>query len=101
MIGALKTTCKHLRFVNAGAGSKSARKGTAKEASRPLSAQPPTATSFSGARVIVMGIGGVTWSEVRAMYELMRTHGREVVVGGTSLLNAKDYLAEVEALSRG
>jgi H2-forming N5,N10-methylenetetrahydromethanopterin dehydrogenase-like enzyme len=41
----------------------------------------------------------ITHVQVRAMYELMRSTGKEIVVGGTSLLSAKDYLSELQALS--
>lgn len=37
--------------------------------------------SFSTARVIVFVVGGVCHSELRAAYEAMHTHGREVSVG--------------------
>jgi hypothetical protein len=39
-------------------------------------------------------------SQVRAMYELMKANGREIVIGGTSIITAKDYIAEIEGLSR-
>jgi hypothetical protein len=34
------------------------------------------------------------------MYELMKANGREIVIGGTSIITAKDYIAEIEGLSR-
>jgi hypothetical protein len=39
-------------------------------------------------------------AQVRAMYELMKANGREIVIGGTSIITAKDYIAEIEGLSR-
>ncbi|KAJ1447668.1 Sec1-like protein [Pelagophyceae sp. CCMP2097] len=50
------------------------------------------AKAFVGARVIVLFLGGVTYSEVRSAYEVSAATGREVVIGGTSLLTPQLFL---------
>ncbi|CAM9411508.1 unnamed protein product [Pylaiella littoralis] len=55
--------------------------------------------TYSGARVIVFFIGGVCHSEMRAAYEAMHAHGREVIVGGTTFLPPAGFLAGLSGLA--
>ncbi|CAM9584598.1 unnamed protein product [Ectocarpus sp. 12 AP-2014] len=56
-------------------------------------------TTYSGARVIVFVIGGVCHSEMRAAYEAMQEHGREVIVGGTTFLPPAGFLQGLSGLA--
>eukprot|EP00903_Cladosiphon_okamuranus_P017508 g16126.t1 len=55
--------------------------------------------AYSGPRVIVFVIGGVCHSEMRAAYEAMHAHGREVVVGGSTFLPPAGFLAGLNGLA--
>jgi syntaxin-binding protein 1 len=55
--------------------------------------------SVSGSRCMCFVLGGLTYSEMRAGYELQATHSKEVVVGGTSFLSPDEYMADVKSLS--
>ncbi|CAM9213982.1 unnamed protein product [Laminaria digitata] len=55
--------------------------------------------AYTGARVIVFVIGGACYSEIRSAYEAMHTHGREVIVGGTTFLPPAGFLQGLEGLA--
>jgi len=48
-----------------------------------------------GSRVIVFIIGGMTWSEVRTVYEMTKLEGREFVIGSTHVLTPNTLIDEV------
>ena len=54
-------------------------------------AAPP----FSGPRVVVAVLGGATYSELRAAYEVSRDTHREVIMGGSALLAPGGFLASL------
>ncbi len=57
--------------------------------------------NFVGGRQIVFVAGGVTYSEVRAAYEVMTAKAgscREVIIGGTTMLRPKDFLKGLKDL---
>lgn len=56
--------------------------------------------AFSGGRYIVFMAGGLSYSESRAMYDLMAANEKEVVVGGMYLNNSKDFITSVQQLDR-
>lgn len=60
-----------------------------------LGKQPAT---FSGGRSLVFVAGGVTYSELRAAYEVMEQHKKEVVIGGTSYLTPNAYIKLLRAV---
>lgn len=84
------------------AAATGAEKGTKAPVRKPPAGgggRPGAVTSYSGARTIVAFMSGVSYSEQRAMYELMLQYGREIVVGGTSVVGPKEYLDHIKALS--
>lgn len=48
--------------------------------------------TYTGARSLVFVAGGVSFSEIRAAYEVMELHKKEVVIGGTSYLTPNTYV---------
>jgi len=54
----------------------------------------------TGGRIIVFIIGGVTYSELRSVYELTKKHSREVVIGSTSLLTPSQYVDGLRSLKK-
>lgn len=52
-------------------------------------------TMYSGGRFVVFIAGGVSYSEMRAGSELMTQHTKEVVVGGSHIINPTSYLDSV------
>ena len=53
---------------------------------------------YSGGRVIAFVLGGVSFAEVRCGYEVMAAQGKEVIVGGTSVLRPSEYVDELKLL---
>ena len=47
------------------------------------------------ARVVVAVLGGATYSELRAAYEVSRDTHREVILGGSALLAPGGFLASL------
>ena len=54
---------------------------------------------YQSSRYIVCIAGGVASSELRTAYELMGTLGKEVIIGGTHLINPNIYLKDVASLN--
>jgi syntaxin-binding protein 1 len=54
--------------------------------------------SYTGARSIVFVAGGVSFSEMRAAYEVMEQHKKEVIIGGTSYLVPNAYVDQLRAI---
>lgn len=54
-----------------------------------LGKQPAT---YTGSRSLIFVAGGVTFSELRAAYEVMELHKKEVVIGGTSYLTPNTFV---------
>eukprot|EP01097_Dermamoeba_algensis_P005726 TRINITY_DN3623_c0_g1_i1.p1 TRINITY_DN3623_c0_g1~~TRINITY_DN3623_c0_g1_i1.p1 ORF type:complete len:605 (-),score=165.82 TRINITY_DN3623_c0_g1_i1:264-2078(-) len=57
-------------------------------------------TVLSGPRAIVFVIGGVTFSEIRAMGELMEAQHREIIIGSNILLRPSDFVDNLKVLER-
>jgi hypothetical protein len=51
--------------------------------------------SYVGGRIFVFVVGGVTLSEVAAVERLAKKTGREIIVGGTSIMTAKDFIEQL------
>lgn len=49
----------------------------------------------AGARLIVFVLGGMSYSEMRSVYEVTNATGRPVIIGSTSVLTPKQYLAQL------
>jgi hypothetical protein len=56
----------------------------------------PKARTYEGGRIVVFFIGGVTQMEVAGLEKLSKELNREIIVGGTSLLTARDFLEQLE-----
>mmetsp|Transcript_61518 Transcript_61518/g.162860 ORF Transcript_61518/g.162860 Transcript_61518/m.162860 type:complete len:347 (-) Transcript_61518:42-1082(-) len=54
----------------------------------------------SGRRLIVFVLGGATHSEMRAMYEVAKASGREIMMGATAILSPSDYLVGLKQLKK-
>jgi hypothetical protein len=58
--------------------------------------EPPKPRLYmAGGRILVFVVGGVTQLEIAALDRLSHSANREVVVGGTSLLTARDFLEQL------
>merc|ERR1712070_912963 len=49
---------------------------------------------YTGSRLIVFIVGGMTYSEMRTAYTLSQATKREVIIGSTHLLTAKSFITE-------
>ncbi len=56
-------------------------------------------STISGGRYMCFVAGGITYSEMRAAYELQAQHSKEVVVGGTHFVNSAEYIKEITSLA--
>mmetsp|Transcript_16566 Transcript_16566/g.28042 ORF Transcript_16566/g.28042 Transcript_16566/m.28042 type:complete len:620 (+) Transcript_16566:138-1997(+) len=54
---------------------------------------------MSGVRYLVFVAGGVSYSELRAGYELMAKESKEVIIGGSHFISPDTYLVDVGALN--
>ena len=77
----------------AGKPAKAAPVSVRKNASRLAGAKKKEA--FSGSRLVVIVLGGVTYSELRSAYEVSREKRKEVIIGGTQLLTPDMFLAQL------
>jgi syntaxin-binding protein 1 len=48
----------------------------------------------------VFVIGGASYSELRVCREITENHGREVILGSTALISAKDFISDLTKLSQ-
>ncbi|ORC92821.1 syntaxin binding protein 1 [Trypanosoma theileri] len=55
-------------------------------------------TLTSNQRIVVFVLGGVTCGEMRAAYEISKKLGREVIIGGTSILRPEVFIKELNDL---
>ncbi|KAL1916713.1 uncharacterized protein VTP21DRAFT_5417 [Calcarisporiella thermophila] len=55
----------------------------------------------TGPRVMVFVIGGVTYSEMRSVYEAARQHGRDVLLGATHVWTPRQFMEDLSWLHRG
>jgi len=55
--------------------------------------------TFSGPRLIVFIVGGMTHSEMRTAYECTKKLSREVIIGSTHLLTPKSFISTVGEIS--
>ena len=78
-------------------GGGSAAAAAAAAASDPFTRalEPPKQRAYVGGRVVVFVVGGVTQLEVAALDRLSRETGREIIVGGSSLLTSRDLINEL------
>ncbi|KAJ3137919.1 vacuolar sorting protein VPS33/slp1 [Physocladia obscura] len=46
----------------------------------------------NGPRIIVFVMGGITFSEIRATYEIIKEYKRDVILGSTSMINSTQFI---------
>lgn len=63
----------------------------------PSSSAAKANKAFVGPRLIVVCLGGVSYSELRVAYEVSDATNREVIIGATSLLSPSAFLATLNA----
>mmetsp|Transcript_26886 Transcript_26886/g.79458 ORF Transcript_26886/g.79458 Transcript_26886/m.79458 type:complete len:645 (-) Transcript_26886:151-2085(-) len=77
----------------------SARKGgatTSRWAKKETKAKPKS--SFSGGRKILFAVGGMCYSELRAMHEVMESGDTEFILGSTRFINPRQFLQDLSTL---
>lgn len=62
------------------------------------STKPAKRNAYSGARQIVFMAGGLCYSEIRSVYEVMNSGEKEFIVGGTRFLNPRQFARELSTL---
>ena len=68
-----------------------------KNASRLAGRSKRTRAGFAGPKLVVVVLGGATYSELRAAYEISKDKNREIFLGGSSLLTPDAFLAGLRA----
>lgn len=53
-----------------------------------------------GRKLLVFVVGGVTRSEMRAVHELSRRTGREIVLGSTAVLKPTGFLSQLRSIGQ-
>jgi len=74
--------------------AKAAAQSVRKNASR-LAKGKKTAAAYVGPKLIVVVLGGATYSELRAAYEVSKDKSREIVIAGSTLLTPDAFLASL------
>ncbi|RKP27520.1 Sec1-like protein, partial [Syncephalis pseudoplumigaleata] len=59
------------------------------------------AKPVTGGRVILFVVGGITYSEIRSVYELGRKFGRDILIGSTHVLTPQLLLKDLRRLREG
>jgi len=54
----------------------------------------------TGKRLIVIVIGGLAYSELRALHEVGRALGREIIIGTTAMLTPQAYLLGLKQMKQ-
>uniref|UniRef100_A0A7S2SSJ4 Uncharacterized protein n=1 Tax=Rhizochromulina marina TaxID=1034831 RepID=A0A7S2SSJ4_9STRA len=52
---------------------------------------------FAGARSIIFMAGGLCYGELQALYDVSEKHGKEILMGGTSIMKAEDFMTELRS----
>ncbi|KAI8053210.1 Sec1-like protein [Syncephalis plumigaleata] len=55
----------------------------------------------SGGKIIVFIAGGITYSEIRAVYEIGRKFGRDILIGSTHIITPQQLLNDLRRLREG
>ena len=85
-----------LAATRGASGAESARGG---KSSRPTKGgNSASEAPAQGRRLIVFVLGGLCYSELRALHEISRMTGRDILIGSTSMLTPKEYLASLKRL---
>ena len=74
--------------------AKAAAQSVRKNASKLASAKKQT-KQYAGPKIVVVVLGGATYSELRAVYEVAKEKNREVILGATTVLTPDQFLAKL------
>ena len=55
----------------------------------------------SGGKIIVFIAGGATYSEIRSIYEAVKAHNRDIVLGTTHIITPRPFLFQLRDLRNG
>lgn len=61
--------------------------------------KPKAASQYNGGRSIIFVTGGLSFTELKVMYESMSHNNKEVVAGGTHIIAPTQYMENVASLS--
>ncbi|KJE93701.1 vesicle transporter [Capsaspora owczarzaki ATCC 30864] len=92
--------------AGAAASVRSTKSGWAKtnkdkrEGKDAASSSRKTSETKTGPRLIVFFMGGITYSELRAAYEVNDKSKREIIVGGTHFTTANQYIENLGSLDK-
>lgn len=93
-----------VRSSKRGTGAESARKsgGASDRWSKTSSASTRSsgATNFSGGRTIVFMLGGLSYSELKTVRNVMTKESKEIVVGSTALISPSDFVEDLSLLGQ-
>eukprot|EP00735_Rhodelphis_limneticus_P007533 TRINITY_DN20099_c0_g1::TRINITY_DN20099_c0_g1_i1::g.15642::m.15642 TRINITY_DN20099_c0_g1::TRINITY_DN20099_c0_g1_i1::g.15642 ORF type:complete len:633 (-),score=173.74,sp/Q54QC8/SEC1_DICDI/41.18/7e-155,Sec1/PF00995.18/1.1e-136,GARS_C/PF02843.11/2.9e+03,GARS_C/PF02843.11/0.5 TRINITY_DN20099_c0_g1_i1:410-2260(-) len=59
-----------------------------------------TKVTTTGGRVMVFVVGGTTYSETRAIYELKKNKNRDVILGSTGILTARAFINHLQNIKQ-
>eukprot|EP01132_Coremiostelium_polycephalum_P009201 gene9201-11276_t len=80
--------------------SKVSLKGKSKQPRWADPGQQVEETKYTGSKLIVFMIGGMTYSEMRCIYELAAYYKKNIYIGSTGVLLPKNYVDEILNLKR-
>jgi hypothetical protein len=69
-----------------------------KWASKKAGAKESTDQQFAGPRIIIFVAGGVTFAEIRIVYELSIKLKRDIIIGSTHILTPREFLKSLKEL---
>ncbi|OUM61422.1 hypothetical protein PIROE2DRAFT_12575 [Piromyces sp. E2] len=51
-----------------------------------------------GSRIIIFILGGVTYAEMREVYEMVKEYNRDIIIGSTSIITPKTFMDDIYML---
>ena len=61
--------------------------------------KPKAASQYNGGRNILFMLSGLSYSELKVVYESMAHSNKEIVAGGTHIISPSEYIQDVSSLS--
>eukprot|EP01133_Synstelium_polycarpum_P010259 gene10259-11964_t len=55
-------------------------------------------TKYSGSKLIIFVLGGISFSEMRSIYEVAQHHKRNIYLGSTGILLPEEYVGDIQSL---
>lgn len=77
--------------------------GTSLRSARPTWQKPSSARNLGEGRqrYIIFIAGGVTYSEIRQVYELSKAFNKDIYIGSTHIVTPEQFLKDLRSLGRG